>query len=134
MNIKAENIGTVPRCRTCGSERVVKDAWACFNSDIGLWELEAVFDDEHCHECESSKKLAWSQAEHPPHKRIRELNDRFRTNGEGRGTIFFTSGLQTEGGAFVAKAVGAVRQFSDFSNDNDPWGEHDFGAIEFDEQ
>jgi len=24
----------------------------------------------------------------------------------------------------------AVREFNDFSDENDPWGEHDFGALE----
>ncbi|WP_299829301.1 DUF3768 domain-containing protein [uncultured Roseobacter sp.] len=132
MHITAETIGTAPRCRNCGSERVVRDAWACFNPESGLWELEAIRDGQHCHQCDASTKLEWSSVDHPPHLRIRELNDRFRTNGEGRGTVFVTSGLQAEGGGFVAKAVGAVRHFSDFSDDNDPWGEHDFGAIDLD--
>ena len=26
------DIGSVPRCKACGSERVVKDAWACWKS------------------------------------------------------------------------------------------------------
>lgn len=30
----------------------------------------------------------------------------------------------------MVAAVQAVRKFDDFSDDNDPWGEHDFGATE----
>ena len=125
-----EQINTKPCCRTCGSERVARDAWACWNPDSGLWELETLFDQEHCHQCEGETKLVWSKAEHPPHKRIRELNDRFRTTGFGNGSLMVTSGIQGEGAEFVVKAVKAVKAFSDFGQDNDPWGEHDFGAVE----
>lgn len=126
----AGDVGAVPRCKTCGSERVVKDAWACWNRDSGIWELENVFDDEHCHECESATKLVWSRPDGPDSQRIRELNDRFRTQGLGRGSIMVTSGLQEKGSAFVVAAIQAVREFDQFSNDNDPWGEHDFGAVD----
>jgi hypothetical protein len=33
---------------------------------------------------------------------------------------------------FIRKAVDAVRAFDAFTDDNDPWGEHDFGAVEID--
>ena len=69
-----------------------------------------------------------------PNQRIRELNDRFRTTGKGRGSIMLTSGVQEKGGEFAVSAVKAVREFDDFSADNDPWGEHDFGAVELEEQ
>lgn len=124
----AGDVGAVPRCKTCGSERVAKDAWACWNPDSGMWELENVFDDEHCHQCEGETKLVWSRPEGPGSQRIRELNDRFRTQGLGRGSIMVTSGIQEKGSEFVMTAVRAVREFNDFSND--PWGEHDVGAIE----
>lgn len=129
-----ETIHSVPCCRTCGSERVARDAWACFNPQSGLWELEQVFDHEHCHQCEGETKLVWSKADHPPHKRIRELNDRFRTESLGNGTLLVTSGIQAEGADFVVAVANAVRSFSDFDDDNDPWGEHDFGAVEVEGQ
>ena len=53
-------IGEVPICATCGSERVVRDAWACWNRGAGLWELEHAFDYAHCHQCEGETKLQWS--------------------------------------------------------------------------
>ena len=43
-----------------------------------------------------------------------------------------TIGVQEQGEAFIRKAFHAVRTFSAFSQDNDPWGEHDFGAIKID--
>lgn len=128
----SEDVGLVPRCQTCGSERVAKDAWACFNPDSGLWELENVFDDAHCHQCEGRTKLAWSRQECPPHVKVRELNDLFRREGRGRGSIMLTRGIQDLGGEFAVSVMSAVRSFDAFCEDNDPWGEHDFGSIELD--
>ncbi|WP_298921481.1 DUF3768 domain-containing protein [uncultured Roseobacter sp.] len=128
----AEAIGSVPRCRSCRSERVVRDAYACFNRESGLWELENVFDHAHCHKCENGTELEWVSADALQNTRIRELNDRFRTIGTGNGTMLITSGLQGKGSAFVVQAVDAVRTFTAFSRDNDPWGEHDFGEVEID--
>lgn len=128
----AGDIGSVPRCKTCGSERIVKDAWACWNPEFGLWELETTHDQAFCQSCEATTELVWSRQELPPNQRVRELNDRFRTTGQGRGSIMLTSGVQEKGGEFAVSAVKAVREFDDFSADNDPWGEHDFGAIELD--
>lgn len=128
----AGEIGSVPRCKACRSERVVKDAWACWNSEFGLWELETTHDQAFCQNCEATTELVWSRQELPPNQRIRELNDRFRKTGSGRGSIMLTSGIQEKGGEFALAAVKAVREFDEFSGDNDPWGEHDFGAIELD--
>ncbi|MEM9010621.1 MAG: DUF3768 domain-containing protein [Pseudomonadota bacterium] len=116
-------IGAVPRCQTCGSERVVKGACAC-------WNPETVLDAEYCRECEAPTTFVWSPADPPPKQRIRELNDRFRREGRGQGSVMITSGLQEQGAAFVAEALAAVRNFDAFTADNDPWGEHDFGAVE----
>ncbi|WP_430449491.1 DUF3768 domain-containing protein [Rhodophyticola sp.] len=134
MNVLSEDIegdiGSVPRCQSCGSERVVKDAWACWNRDYGLWELEAVFDCAYCHQCEAETRLVWSQPEVPQNGRIRELNDAFRRDGQGRGSVMLTVGIQGEGQEFLEAAVAAVQGFDAFGEDNDPWGEHDFGAVE----
>ncbi len=126
------DIGSLPRCKACASERVVKDAWACWNPEFGLWELETTHDQAFCQSCEATTDLVWSRQQLPPNQRIRELNDRFRTTGQGCGPIMLTSGIQEKGGEFAVAAIKAVREFDDFSDDNDPWGEHDFGAIEMD--
>lgn len=126
----ADEIGSAPRCDTCSSERVVKDAWACFNPDSGLWELENVFDHAYCQQCEAETTLVWSRPEGPNHQRIRELNDRFRCEGLGRGSIMLTLGIQEKGSEFAVAAIKAVREFDQFSKANDPWGDHDFGALE----
>ena len=128
------DIGAVPVCRTCGSEHVVKDAWACWNPASGLWELETVFDHEHCHQCEGETTFVWMRIEAVPRRRIRELNDRFRTEGSGCGSFRATAGIRASGQEFLLKAIEAVQSFSNFSEDKDPWGEHDFGVVEVDGQ
>ena len=66
-----------------------------------------------------------------PAERIRELNDELRTTGSG-GKTFLTSGLIEKGADFVAKATAAVRAFDAFTNDNDPWQEHDCATLDVD--
>jgi len=60
--------------------------------------------------------------------RIRELNDNFRATLAG-GKAFFSLGVSALGVAFSTAALVAVRSFAEFSLDNDPYGEHDFGAF-----
>lgn len=61
---------------------------------------------------------------------VRDLNDSFRTSGSlARGQWMITRGIQELGPDFVLLATGAVRGFHSFTADNDPYGEHDFGAI-----
>ena len=38
-------------CAECGSDEVVKDAWAFFNTETQEWELENFFDYEFCKRC-----------------------------------------------------------------------------------
>lgn len=123
------DIGFVPTCRDCGSERVARDAWACFNPATGLWELETTFDQEYCHVCEGETHFVWKRVEAVPSQKVRELNDRFRMQGLGNGSIMITTGVRGEGTDFVVAAYIGVRTFTGFTTDNDPWGEHDFGRI-----
>ena len=64
---------------------------------------------------------------------IRELNDKFRQTGIG-GRTCITQGIQAEGDAFARKCLMAVSAFNDFNRDNDPYQEHDFGALKVDGQ
>ena len=61
--------------------------------------------------------------------RIRQLNDEFRTTGQG-GLVMMTHGVQQLGVKHHAQIVQAIRCFDAFNADNDPYGEHDFGAID----
>lgn len=60
--------------------------------------------------------------------RIRELNDVFRTTWL-TGTVYLTSGIQSLEDATQSRIVEAVQGFDAFTPDNDPHGEHDFGAV-----
>jgi hypothetical protein len=125
-----ETINSVPICRTCGSERVAKDAWACFNRQSGLWELETVFDAAHCHKCEVETKLDWVLSDALQNQRVRELNDRFRSEGLGNGSVMITPGIQEFGGEEMGAIMNRVHTFDTFTDDNDPWKQHDFGAFD----
>lgn len=50
--------GAEPICRSCGSAKVMRDAWAELNPVKDLWELGQVFDDGYRAECEQSSKFA----------------------------------------------------------------------------
>ena len=65
---------------------------------------------------------------HETAPRIAALNDLLRKGGFG-GTVYFTSDVRERGQAFVIDALRAVREFADFTADNDPYEEHDFGAV-----
>jgi hypothetical protein len=61
-------------------------------------------------------------------QRVRELNDGLRRYARA-GIICVTAGVQAMGQAGVEAALTAVRDFDSFTADNDPYGEHDFGAL-----
>ena len=61
--------------------------------------------------------------------KIAGLNDALRcTFTDGR--IFKTDGIDALDAYLQGKILEAVRTFAKFAADNDPYGEHDFGAIE----
>ena len=57
------------------------------------------------------------------------LNDALRTSRRSDGTVLVTVGVNGLGPKFVNEARQAVAAFNDFNADNDPHGEHDFGAL-----
>jgi hypothetical protein len=61
--------------------------------------------------------------------RIRELNDNFRRTFVG-GAIMITAGVEAMPNEQRRSLLAKVRAFDAFTEDNDPHGEHDFGAIE----
>ena len=67
---------------------------------------------------------------------IAEQNDRFRTTWGADftvpGQIMLTSGVADLSPAAKAIIMQRVQTFSEFSEDNDPYGDHTFGAFEFD--
>jgi len=61
--------------------------------------------------------------------KTRELNDRFRTHGEGNGSVMLTAGVQALGTQKVAMIMSTIRCFDTFTPEQDPWEEHDFGVL-----
>lgn len=60
---------------------------------------------------------------------IRRLNDAFRTTFRN-GQVVMTQGVQALGPATLNAIIAKVQAFNTFTPDNDPEGEHDFGAFE----
>ena len=61
--------------------------------------------------------------------KIARLNDALRQHGRG-GEIFATAGFQALAGTMQQTIIHQIRMFDTWTEDNDPWGEHDFGAVE----
>ena len=62
---------------------------------------------------------------------IRMLNDDFRRTFRG-GKVVLTSSVANLSPDALVRLQSKVRSFQDFTEDNDPWGEHDFGSIDLD--
>ena len=60
---------------------------------------------------------------------IRVLNDDLRQNLTV-GTALITTGVAALGAEVVARIIKTITVYDDFCRDNDPHGEHDFGAFE----
>jgi hypothetical protein len=66
-------------------------------------------------------------------QRIRELNDQFRKwSFPPYGELFATAGVAALNLPDFMALMVQVRDFDAFTEDNDPHGEHDFGAIDHD--
>ena len=50
-------------CGTCGSEDVVKDAWAEWDEEAQQWVLRETFDAAYCHDCDASTEVECEEAE-----------------------------------------------------------------------
>ena len=61
--------------------------------------------------------------------KIALLNDAFRKTLSG-GQVFLTAGVHELPDMMKAAAIQKVSTFDDFNEDNDPYGEHDFGNFE----
>jgi hypothetical protein len=63
--------------------------------------------------------------------RIRALNDELRQHLLGGGAVM-TAGIAALGAEAVGRLVQTISIFDDFCAANDPYGEHDFAAFDFD--
>ena len=62
-------------------------------------------------------------------EKIRALNDAFRTTMTG-GQVMMTSGVDALPSDVKAMVIRRVATFTDFTPENDPHGEHDFGSFD----
>jgi len=65
--------------------------------------------------------------------KVRELNDRLRTTGQG-GRTMMTRAVAELPPQTLAALVSAMREFENFTRENDPYGEHDFGCVEIENE
>jgi len=126
-------VGSYPTCPQCKGKSVVRDAWAKWNGDAREWQLKTVFDAMFCDDC-GDITPEWQLDKDFRLKRIRRLNDAAR-RGEGTNvSVVITPGVQALGQDALVDVVRDMGAFADFTADNDPHGEHDFGAITIQDQ
>jgi hypothetical protein len=65
--------------------------------------------------------------------RIRVLNDNFRSTFVG-GQMFMTAGVNALPVDTKTRVLLAVQSFNDFTKDNDPRREHDFGSFQIEDE
>ncbi len=63
--------------------------------------------------------------------KIQQLNDAFRTSLRG-GKVVITQGVEALPDSQQREIFGKIRVYDNFTEDNDPYGEHDFGSLEID--
>ena len=61
---------------------------------------------------------------------IAKLNDAFRAN-PSRGVLILTEGIRSNTHDDITTIINKVRNFNDFDENNNPYGEKDFGAFTF---
>jgi hypothetical protein len=106
----------------CGLQRVTMTARiaahdTCRRTKAKMWKI--------AHPTETEAAMAKSDKS----IRIRELNDLLRSTFSG-GKVVMTDGVATLPERELTELLERVRRFHEFTEDNDPYGEHDFGSVE----
>jgi len=128
LNIE-DLVGAYPLCPNCNKRDVVRDAWTSWNMAEQDWVLKSTFDHFQCDACGEAITPHWQVDKEFRKKRIRRLNDALRRGEGANATVVITAGVQAKGQAFQEEVCRAVAAFTDFSADNDPFREHDFGQV-----
>lgn len=63
-------------------------------------------------------------------EKIKQLNDAFRKSFSG-GKVLLTCGIASLPLVQQNEVINKVKNFNDFTEDNDPYGEHDFGCFDY---
>ena len=125
-----ELVGSYPTCAACGSKKLVRDAWAKWNGLSREWVLKSVFDKFGCDACGEDTSPVWKLNHEFRKRRIQRFNDDARIGLFRHGTVVITSGIQALEEKLRAAVVDQIGKFDNFTEDNDPHGEHDFGSID----
>ena len=135
---EAENPSiTKPVCPACGSDRILRDAWAEWSASEDEWVLKSTFDALRCEACDGEiSEPKWVALDKS--RIIQIQNDRFRRGDPNiPGQRMITSGIQelaAAAGRSLQDVMEQVASFDTFTNDSDPYGEHDFGSFDFEGQ
>ncbi len=89
-----------------------------------------------CSLCQGRMLPLEAQAEAKPTAAIIAVqNDRFRRSmgddEDVKGRLVYTRGICGLGVGDIGRIVATVRVFDDFTPDNDPYGDHSFGAFDY---
>lgn len=128
----ADLVGAYPTCQICGKNEIVRDAWAEWSMQSQGWILKSVFDHFSCDACGHENSPVWNVDKDFRKKRIQRLNTALRQGQGDHITIVITASLKAKDTEFLLRVQQSVASFDQFNHDNDPHGEHDFGAFEID--
>ena len=123
-------VGAYPVCVHCQKPSVVRDAWAKWNIGTGEWLLKSTFDKYACDACGEEMTPVWKLDGEFRQRRIQRLNDALRHGQCEHASIVITSGLQEKDQEYLTEVTKGISSFTNFTQDNDPHLEHDFGSIE----
>lgn len=103
----------------------------CKKSWTDEWFATCDDDCPHCGARHMSPHQSDDLSMHPPPDaaRVARLNDRFRRTLKG-GRVMLTAGVDALPENAKALLLLKVAAFEDFTEDNDPHNEHDFGSLE----
>ena len=75
-----------------------------------------------------ARNMARAKALDHRKQRIRDLNDKLRRTGWG-GRTMATQGIRALSPEVLAEVMASIRAYDSFASHDDPYQEHDFGAV-----
>lgn len=123
-----ELIGSYLACASCGERDIVRDAWLIYDQSQQDWIIHSIFDQYYCQQCEGTDTITKVDEAYRL-EIIKDLNQKLRQGEVQHGTVILTKGIEALGAEFQYQLFQAIYDYDDFSKDNDPYGEQDFGSL-----